>query len=309
MKSDRKLSSALDYRRSDSSATSRSWEHFIMVDNPMYSRRVDLMTGNSHFITGSTAMSSSSGSGGSTKYMIRDVAPTHSRFGNVLGVERALDGRLHTQPYTIRTPTPEASRYEPNFMLSPSSAEYRTYESWYTIQAPSPKPVEKTESRYMVRPKLNCSEKKYDARYTLHPPTPELPQGFESKYGGGVGADGKETRTGSLYEPYWHIPRASLWCQNKGCAYDSQHCDDCNWKQKQEDTLSTCSSVNPPPTFTALDNYRPVRPRQKWHQCSCGIIFAITTVFSLLVLLLIAGFIIYIEMVLKYQTANVTHRM
>ncbi|KAK7069001.1 hypothetical protein SK128_012131 [Halocaridina rubra] len=252
--------------------------------------------------------SSGSGSGGSTKYMIRDVAPTHSRY-SVLGMDRTLDGRLNAYPYTMRSPTPEASRYEPNFMLSPSSAEYTTYESRYTLHPPSPKPTKKSESRYMVRPKLNSESKKYDFRNMLHPPTPELPRGFESKYGGGVGADGKEARTGTLYDSHWHIPRASLWCHNKACALDSQHCDDCSWKEKQDDTISTVSSINPPPTFTALDNYRPVRPRPKWHHCSCGIIFAITTVFSLLVLLLITGFIIYIEMVLKYQTANVTDRM
>lgn len=277
-----------------------------MVDNPMYARKDDLMAGHRNFITGSATMSSSSGSGGSTKYMIKDVVPTHSRFSVV---DRTIDGRTHTHSYNVRTPTPEPSRCEPNFMLGPSSPEYNKYESRYMIQPPSPTPPKKSESRYMVRPKMHPDAQKFNTAHMLYPPTPELPRGFETKYGGGVGLDGKEGRTGSLYDAYWHIPRASLWCQNKGCAYATYHCGDCNWKPQQDDTQSTCSSVNPPPTFTALDNYRPVRRPSKCYKCSCGIIFAFTTVFSLLVLLLITGFIIYIEMVLKYQTANVDHKM
>ncbi|XP_042870184.1 uncharacterized protein LOC122251980 isoform X2 [Penaeus japonicus] len=290
-----------------------------MVDNPMYARRDDFMQRPTPFASGGATMSS--GSGGSTKYMLGGAAPIHhpTRY-SVMGMGRVLDpSRLS---HALRTPTPEASRYEPNFMLGPATTQdYSRYDdrgpalpaaapSSRRMRPPSPKPHWRSESRYMVRPKLN-SEKKYEARYMLHPPTPELPRTFENKYGSSTmekgGAGEKDLGTGSsLYDTYWHIPRATLWCSHKGCVYDSQPCKECQWK---DDCSSTCSSVNPPPTFTALDKYQPVRPRPKCHQCSCGIIFAITTVFSLLVLLLITGFILYIEMVLKYQRDNVKDRM
>ncbi|XP_071528197.1 uncharacterized protein [Panulirus ornatus] len=273
-----------------------------MIDNPMYARRDDLTVGSGNFITGGATMSS--GSGGSTKYMLGSTAPIHSNRLSVMGMSRNLDGRLH---YALRTPTPEASRYEPNFMLGHSLSEYPKYDSCYTIRPASPKNSRKSESRYMVRPKICAENRQLDARFMTHPPTPELPRGFESTHSSSLKRDGKQLEAVSIYDSYWHIPRATLWCSHKGCVYDSQPCKDCQWKQ--DDCSSTCSSINPPPTFTALDNYRPVRPRPKCHQCSCGIIFAITTVFSLLVLLLITGFIVYIEMVLKHQTANVTDRM
>ncbi|XP_063595449.1 uncharacterized protein LOC134772404 isoform X2 [Penaeus indicus] len=307
-----------------------------MVDNPMYGNKDDFMQKVPSFA--SVGASMSSGSGGSTKYMLGgSSAPIHhpTRY-SVMGMGRVLDpSRLS---HALRTPTPEASRYEPNFMLGPATThDYSRYDdlpatthdysryndlpvthsvalpaatpSSRRMRPPSPKPHWRSESRFMVRPKLN-SEMKHEARYMLHPPTPEMPRTFENKYGSsgmekGVGE--KDLGTGStLYDTYWHIPRATLWCSHKGCVYDSQPCKECQWK---DDCSSTCSSVNPPPTFTALDKYQPVRPRPKCHQCSCGIIFAITTVFSLLVLLLITGFILYIEMVLKYQRDNVKDRM
>ncbi|XP_042231571.1 uncharacterized protein LOC121872671 isoform X2 [Homarus americanus] len=260
-----------------------------------------LSAGSGNFIVGGATMSS--GSDGSTKYMLRDATPVHSNRMSVMSMGRSRNERAH---HSVRTPTPEASRYEPNFMLGPPSSEYSKYDSCYTIRPASPKTSKKSESRYMVRPKLRPDNRSFDPRIMLQPPTPEMPRSFETRYTNSLRKDGKQPEAGTLYDSYWHIPRASLWCSNKGCVYDTQPCTDCQWK---DECSSTCSSVNPPPTFTALDNYRPVRPRPKCHQCSCGIIFAITTIFSLLVLLLITGFIIYIEMVLKHQTANVTDRM
>nr|XP_045600252.1 uncharacterized protein LOC123759356 isoform X1 [Procambarus clarkii] len=260
----------------------------------------NLSAGSTSFTIGGATMSS--GSGGSTKYMLRDTAPTHNNRLSVINTSRSHSGRLH---YARRTPTPEASRYEPNFMLGSHPSEYPEYDTSYTIRSASPRTSRKPESRYMVRPKIRAESRQYDPRLILQPPSPELPQSFGSRHTSGN--ERKELEAGTLYDNYWHIPRASLWCSHKGCVYDSQPCKECQWKQ--EESASTCSSINPPPTFTALDNYRPVRPRPKCHQCSCGIIFAITTIFSLLVLFLITGFILYIEMVLKHQTANVTDRM
>nr|XP_053653713.1 uncharacterized protein LOC128703163 isoform X2 [Cherax quadricarinatus] len=270
-----------------------------MVDNPMYARNHDLMAGSASFTIGGATVSSVSD--GSTRYILRDSAPIHNNRLNVMS--RSHNERLH---HALRTPTPETSRYEPNFMLSSQLSEYPKYDSCYTMRSASPRTLRKSESRYMVRPKIRTGTKQFDPRLILQPPTPELPRSYGSKHSDGLGKERKEVEPGTLYDSYWHIPRASLWCSHKGCVYDSQPCKECQWK---EECSSTCSSINPPPTFTALDNYRPVRPRPKCHQCSCGIIFAITTVFSLLVLLLITGFILYIEMVLKHQTATVTDRM
>ncbi|XP_050699956.1 uncharacterized protein LOC126987190 isoform X2 [Eriocheir sinensis] len=292
----------------------------------------------------------SSGSNGSTKQFISDTP----------------DGPQHTYPrifppeirlYPSLLPPPEASRYEPNFMLG--------YGGGLSYPRKDEKGGRKQESRFMSRPKA-YDKSMLDPRLFLYPPTPELPRG--PNYGGedaeswgrAKGSWGSRggswgVKKGEGFD--WHIPRASLACQHRGL---EGPCDDCIWKYQQQqhqnnqlfnastelpgthtssttaahhhhpkhhhhlelpplhpqhhnaDGASICSSVNPPPTFTALDNYRPVRPQRtakSCRHCSCGIIFAITTVFSLLVLVLIAGFIIYVEMVLKHQTEKAMHRM
>lgn len=63
----------------------------------------------------------------------------------------------------------------------------------------------------------------------------------------------------------------------------------------QSDAQSQCSSVNPPPTFTKLDNYQPVRPRKSRCSCTCGAVFGITVILAVLVMLFIAAFILYVE--------------
>lgn len=248
-------------------------------------------------------------SNGSTKQFLNDNSPTGSpRHPRVIPPEIRVYPSIHQSV--------EPSRYEPNFMLGYGAPTYPRY------------PIEtarnhgnEREKRQMKRPKA-YDKSMLDPRLFLHPPTPELPRTF------GYGSVGKGTAAGDFgggpkgsYD--WHIPRASLWCYHRG--YGAEPCKDCQWKHNERgidigkdttgggggaDGASICSSINPPPTFTALDNYRPVRPRRpKCRHCSCGIIFAITTVFSLLVLVLIAAFIIYVEMVLKHQTASAMDRM
>ncbi|KAK3867090.1 hypothetical protein Pcinc_027404 [Petrolisthes cinctipes] len=212
-----------------------------------------------------------------------------------------------------RYKTSGPSKYDPNFTLARSSPN-QTKRHHHQDKREG----RRNESRHMVRPKLQ-PDAKLDPRLLLHPPTPELPRTMVYGRDTEEKNHGDKRGKGGFYD--WHLPQESLWCTHTGSMYDSSEpCKICKWKvegmednscesnQKLE-TLSTVSSVNPPPTFTAQDNYRPVRPRPRCRHCSCGTIFAITTLFSLLVLFLIMGFIIYIEMVLKHQTANVMDRM
>lgn len=177
----------------------------------------------------------SSGSHGSTKYMLGDAAPIHTNRLSVLGGmgRYPSEHRLHhTLPHT-----PETSRYEPNFMLGHPS-EYPRYDPYAlrpgstttstSRKCGSTSTSQKSESRYMVRPKGFA--KPLDPRFLLHPPTPELPRSFDSNYDRENGTNKKEEGKASVYDPYWHIPRATLWCSHKGCVYDSEPCKDCKWK-------------------------------------------------------------------------------
>ncbi|CAL4088520.1 unnamed protein product, partial [Meganyctiphanes norvegica] len=192
----------------------------------------------------------------------------------------------------------EYSRYEPNFMLA----------------APTiPESPTSTDSNFILYQTPTPENHGYYFRSSSSEPS-----GFEAKYqmgglGSPLGAKPEKSGLGSPLgsnfdrestpsDDYWHIPRASLWCSHKECAYESKPC---HWKG--EENKSECCSITPPPTFTALDNYRPVRKPRRY--CSCGVIAAITTIFSLIILLLITAFIIYIEMVLKEQRAYVPDRM
>ncbi|XP_045112422.1 uncharacterized protein LOC123505297 isoform X2 [Portunus trituberculatus] len=238
---------------------------------------------------------------------------------------------IHLYP-SLQRPI-ESSRYEPNFMLG-----YGSYGAYGSLQYPK-YPIATPHRNRDIGGDSDGYNKKSKGKLLhsglLYPGTPEPPPGFSY----GVTAMGKEAGVpgGVGKEAYpWHIPRASLWCLHKG--YNGDFCKDCQFKHQERgidtgsdidfgdkgglggvvgaagggggDGASTCSSINPPPTFTALDNYRPIRPRRPLcRHCSCGIIFAITTVFSILVLVLIAAFIIYVEMVLKHQQNAPMDRM
>lgn len=178
----------------------------------------------------------SSGSNGSTKYMLGDAVPIHTNRLSVLGVMgRHQDERRvpYTQPHT-----PETSRYEPNFMLGHPS-EYPRYDHYglhsgsttitTTMQCEPTSMSRKKESMYMARPKAYT--KPLDPRFLIHPPTPELPRGgFDSMYNRESCTKKMEEGESTVYDPYWHIPRATLWCSHKGCVHDSEPCKDCNWK-------------------------------------------------------------------------------
>jgi len=61
------------------------------------------------------------------------------------------------------------------------------------------------------------------------------------------------------------------------------------------ETMSHCSSVGPPPTFTAQDNYAPVRRKPSKCSCSCGVAFRISVILFVIVMLFITAFIVYTE--------------
>ncbi|XP_063853377.1 uncharacterized protein LOC135096074 [Scylla paramamosain] len=290
-----------------------------MVDNAMYSRKGDKLVPQraytpytQHTRRGVATMSSN----GSTRQFFSGTPPRRQT-----GV---VPPEIHLYP-SLQRPM-ESSRYEPNFMLGYGS--YGAYGSLQYPKYPSDIPHRNRDMATENEIYGKRSKGKLLNSGLLHPGTPELSKGLS------YGDTDKEKEAG-VYggvpkDSYpWHIPRASLWCLHKG--YNGDFCKDCQWKHQERgidtgsdigagggggggggggDGASTCSSINPPPTFTALDNYRPVRPRRPMcRHCSCGIIFAITTVFSLLVLVLIAAFIIYVEMVLKHQQHMPMDRM
>lgn len=84
------------------------------------------------------------------------------------------------------------------------------------------------------------------------------------------------------------------------------------------DTNNLCKSCNNKievgsvaPTLTIRDPYPARRPPLKRSplRCSCGSVCAVTVILAVFVMVFISGFIIYIETVLKYQTANALDRM
>ncbi|XP_018007681.1 uncharacterized protein LOC108665441 isoform X2 [Hyalella azteca] len=99
------------------------------------------------------------------------------------------------------------------------------------------------------------------------------------------------------------ITKPAKWCRHA----EGKTCAKCD-NNKKADAVSVCSSVNPPPTFTALDNYQPVRKKKNF-DCTCSAIFNITVMVAVIIMIFISAFIIYVEMVLKHQTANVMDKM
>ncbi|KAL7638758.1 UNVERIFIED_CONTAM: hypothetical protein RMT77_010291 [Armadillidium vulgare] len=244
---------------------------------------------NPNITTGYHRSSSSSSTASSGKNLVKNKNSSNnrsqtewnysSRDSRYIPHHRRGNGLSSSSP----SPSPEVPKKSPpKFFLGPppSPGSSTGYHSPLR-SSPSPSPSPEMPS--------TPTNNRVKSPHLLHPH-----YGVELHAGNLLSQSDKEGKINSAYDSYWHIPRASLWCRHNNCEDPDKQCPQC---QAKDEISSNCSSINPPPTFTALDNYRPVKKRRS--RCSCGAVTLATLISSAIILIIIAAFILYIEMVIK----------
>ncbi|RXG73492.1 hypothetical protein Avbf_01487, partial [Armadillidium vulgare] len=204
---------------------------------------------NPNITTGYHRSSSSSSTASSGKNLVKNKNSSNnrsqtewnysSRDSRYIPHHRRGNGLSSSSP----SPSPEVPKKSPpKFFLGPppSPGSSTGYHSPLR-SSPSPSPSPEMPS--------TPTNNRVKSPHLLHPH-----YGVELHAGNLLSQSDKEGKINSAYDSYWHIPRASLWCRHNNCEDPDKQCPQC---QAKDEISSNCSSINPPPTFTALDNYRP----------------------------------------------------
>ncbi|CAL4114776.1 unnamed protein product [Meganyctiphanes norvegica] len=108
------------------------------------------------------------------------------------------------------------------------------------------------------------------------------------------GKDEKVLLGNGLHNPIWITPPT----ENDSCSNRKVYqAEDTKWRRENY------------PDFTEAAAYRTPRPPKKWYNCKCTLIPVLTCILSLFVLLLILGFVVYNETVIKKLPVRIHYKL